>query len=48
MTEREQRTADATRLLIHYFRTVFNAAGLPWDSDNEAEMHGLAVLLVGT
>lgn len=27
--------------LVHYFRTVFEEAGLKWDSDNVAEVEGI-------
>jgi hypothetical protein len=30
--------ADAERKLIHYFKLVFQAAGLRWDNDNAAEV----------
>jgi len=35
----------AARLLKHYFRTVWERAGLGWTSDNEAELDDLAELL---
>lgn len=46
MPDRQQRVQDAGRLLAHYFRTAFDRAGLPWCSDNESEMLGLADALI--
>jgi hypothetical protein len=31
----------ATHLLIHYLKTVYKAAGLKWDLDNNAEVREL-------
>lgn len=39
----KQKAAD---LLIHYFRTVFEKAGLKWDSDNDAEIYEAVVAIV--
>lgn len=37
----EQRD-DAKRLLVHYFKTAFVAAGLAWDDwDNTAEVESI-------
>ncbi len=32
---------DAKRLLTHYFRMVWEKAGLKWDSDNDAEVEDI-------
>jgi len=40
----EERLAD---LLGHYFKTAFEAAGLPWDGDHYAEIGDIAALVVG-
>jgi hypothetical protein len=37
----------AVDLLAHYLSTVFRAAGLDWDSDNNAEIENLMDLLIG-
>jgi len=37
---------EIAHLLSHYFRTVFRAAGLRWDSDNDAEMGAIADAVV--
>lgn len=34
------------RMLTHYIRTGWEAAGLGWDSDNTAEMEATADLVV--
>jgi hypothetical protein len=39
-------TLRAKRLLVHYFRTVFEAAGLRWDSDNQAEIETAVEYLI--
>lgn len=39
---------DAIRLLTHYMRTVFEANGLKWDGDNEAELTALVDALTAT
>jgi hypothetical protein len=31
----------AASLLQHYFRTAFQAAGLPWNEDNDAEVRSI-------
>ena len=31
----------AAHTLKHYFRTMFEAQGLKWDSDNDAEIDGV-------
>jgi hypothetical protein len=36
----------ARRVLTHYLRTAFEAAGLEWDSDNTAEVHAIVDSLV--
>lgn len=33
--------SEAAALLVHYFQTVWQAAGLKWDSDNEAEVQAI-------
>lgn len=35
---REHNLALAKHLLIHYFRRVYQAAGITWDSDYAAEI----------
>ena len=37
----ERGRTDAKRTLVHYFRVVFDAAGLQWTSDNEGEVEGI-------
>ena len=32
--------------LVHYFKTAFEASGLRWDSDNEAEVREIVENLV--
>jgi len=32
------RRADAKKLLVHYFRTVFNQSGLEFQPDNKTEI----------
>lgn len=32
---------SAQQTLTHYLRTAFEAAGLRWDSDNQAEVEGI-------
>ena len=39
--------SEAARLLKHYLRTAWRAAGLKWDSDNDAEVDGLVDDLKG-
>ena len=39
----DQRAAD---LLVHYFRLVANAAGVPWDGDNDVEVSSIVDALV--
>lgn len=38
---------SAKKLLRHYFRMVWQKAGLTWDADNDAEINDLADLLMG-
>ncbi|MCM1287948.1 MAG: hypothetical protein NC240_06515 [Clostridium sp.] len=33
--------SDAKRILNHYFRKAWEAGGLYWDSDNEAEVNAI-------
>jgi len=37
----EQALNRAKSTLLHYFHTVFEAAGLNWSSDNVAEVEGV-------
>lgn len=37
---------QATSLLQHYMRTVFEKAGLPWDSDSDVEVAGIVECIV--
>ena len=39
-------SGQAANLLRHYFKTVFDAANLEWDSDNTVEMDALVAYLV--
>jgi len=43
---RVQARKEATELLTHYFRTVWERAGLTWTSDNYAEIEALVDALV--
>jgi hypothetical protein len=36
-----RHTEYAKHLLIHYFATAFEAAGLKWDNDNVVEIEGV-------
>lgn len=38
--------AEAKRVLNHYIRKAWEASGLRWDSDNEAEVDGIVDDLV--
>lgn len=35
------RLEQAKSTLVHYFRTLFEANGLKWDSDNVTEVEGI-------
>ena len=37
---------EATSLLVHYFRTLFNAQGLQWNDDNTAEISQLVECII--
>jgi hypothetical protein len=37
---------EATRILAHYMRLAIEAAGLRWDSDNDAEMRQMVEAIV--
>ena len=37
---------EAASLLAHYLKTVWLAAGLKWDSDNEAEVRDIVSMIV--
>lgn len=37
----DQARNSAVSTLSHYLRTAFEAAGLRWDSDNQAEVEGI-------
>ena len=37
---------EATSLLVHYFRTVFDAQGLKWTEDNRAEIAQLVECII--
>lgn len=40
------RREEAKHLLVHYFRTAFEAAGLTWNGDNTAEVGSALDLLI--
>jgi len=47
--ERDRQIDYAKRILVHYFRTVADYAGMPWDGDNTAEIeHAIEELVQGT
>jgi hypothetical protein len=37
---------NARQVLAANFRLLFLQAGLPWDNDNEADMHAIVDLLI--
>ena len=38
--------SEAKRLLKHYFRLIATNAGVPWDSDNDAEVEGIVECII--
>lgn len=42
----DYQTQRAAELLAHYFRIVFEKAGLKWDSDNDAEIRSAVEAIV--
>jgi hypothetical protein len=38
--------SSAQDTLVHYFRTVWEQAGLPWIADNETEVRGIVRRIV--
>lgn len=41
-----RRKKEAADILVHYFRQVYEKAGLGWSSDNEVEVRGIVDDLV--
>lgn len=39
-------TSEAVSILTHYFRQVYEEAGLEWTSDNSADIHGMIETIV--
>jgi hypothetical protein len=46
MSEYDGAIGTVTSLLSHYLKTVFLAAGLNWNSDNDAETKSLIEAIV--
>jgi hypothetical protein len=50
MSIAEERAKQAKEKAIHlfqrYFKTVFKAAGLPWDRDNDTEIEAAVDLVI--
>ena len=46
MSDRDDEIGTAALSLGNYFRTLFDAADLPWSSDNEAEVQGIVSAIV--
>ena len=46
MNDRDIQIGTAALSLGNYFRTLFDAADLPWSSDNEAEVQGIVSAIV--
>ena len=37
---------EAKKMMVHYFRTLFNQAGLEFDSDNKTEVELIIDLII--
>lgn len=46
MNQYDGGRGQATSLLAHYFKVVFEASGLNWNSDNEAEIKNLVDCII--
>lgn len=44
--QRSEKRYGAHKLLTHYLRTVWEAAGLKWDGDNYAEAEEIVDLII--
>lgn len=46
MSKYDGRAGTAEDLLVYYLRTLFQASGLNWDSDNDTEIRELIQAIV--